>query len=214
MAESRLRERLVSVGEWLFRQRSWTPIPLMLMLVLISWHESKDQLTWIPGLILLALGEGLRLWGVAVVGKESRTRGSGVKQLITHGPYAYVRNPLYVGNLLLTLGATCLSELLWMVPFVLMLFIAQYAPIVLWEERTLMERFGPSYAAYCKHIPRWWPRWRAKELGASAPAYQWRAAFWSERSTLGTITLLLLIMVAKENAGHLPKYFLKHRLSL
>lgn len=212
MMDSRRYRWLTTWGEWFFRQRSWTPIPFMLILVLVSWHESRDRFTWMPGLMLLALGEGLRLWGVAVIGKESRTRGSGVKQLVDSGPYAYVRNPLYVGNLLLTLGAACISELLWMIPIVLILFMAQYVPIVLWEEGILAERFGQVYADYCRRVPRWWPRRPSQQR--KTPSYQWRAACWSERSTLGTLVLLLVIMMAKENLHHLPKYFHKHPMTL
>ena len=205
-----IKTRLITLGEWFFRQRSWTPIPFILALVLVSAGEYGDAITWVPGLILLALGEGLRLWGVAVVGKGSRTRGGGVGQLAMHGPYAYVRNPLYLGNFLLTLGATCLSELLWLIPAVIVLFVVQYVPIVLWEERVLAERFGPPYAAYCQQVPRWIPRWRRRAAGGAAPPYQWRAAFWSERSTFGTLAVLLLVMCAKEDLRHLPKYFRKH----
>ena len=199
MTEGVWKTRLISLGQWFFSQRSWTPIPFMLLLVFLSAHESNDAITWIPGLVLLFLGEGLRVWGVAVVGKESRTRGSGVGQLATHGPYAHVRNPLYVGNFLLTLGATCISKLLWLIPIVIVLFVVQYVPIVLWEERVLAERFGSPYTAYCQRVPRWIPRWRRRTAGSSTPpSYQWRAAFWSERSTFGTLALLLLVMMAKE----------------
>lgn len=206
------RARLVALGEWFFRQRSWTPIPFMLFLVVCTFKRSGDAVTWVPGLVLIVLGEGLRLWSVAVIGKESRTRGSGNARLVAHGPYAAVRNPLYLGNLLLTLGAAFISELLWMVPVVLALYLAQYVPIVRWEERNLAERFGSQYAAYCRQVPRWIPRWPQAELGTVRPAYQWRASFWSERSTLGTVTLLLLFMLAKEDLGHLPKYLEKHHV--
>jgi len=148
-----------------------------------------------------------------VVGKESRTRGGGVGRLATHGPYAYVRNPLYLGNFLLTLGATFISKLLWFLPAVIVLFVAQYVPIVLWEESVLAERFGPQYTAYCQQIPRWLPRWRRQTPGGSTPPYQWRAAFWSERSTFGTLALLILVMIAKEDLGHLPKDLRKHPFS-
>ena len=195
---------LIALGEWFFRQRSWTPIPFMLALVLLRFRESTDLMTtWAPGLLLLACGEGLRVWGVAVVGKESRTRGGGVGRLATSGPYAHVRNPLYVGNLLLTLGATCISGLLWFLPVAVLLFAAQYIPIVLWEESVLTERYGPQYTAYCQRVPRWMPRGRRRTSGSQAPAYQWRAAFWSERSTFGTLALLLLVMMAKAALPHL-----------
>ena len=207
-----IKARLIALGEWFFRQRSWTPIPFMLALVLVSFRESRDAITWAPGLVLLACGEGLRLWGVAVVGKESRTRGGGVGRLATHGPYAYVRNPLYLGNCLLTLGATFISELLWLIPVVVALFVVQYVPIVLWEERVLAERFGPQYATYCRQVPRWLPRWRGQTPRSLTLSYQWRAAFWSERSTFGTLALLILVMVAKEDLRHIPKYLHKHSI--
>ena len=196
--------RITALGEWFFRQRSWTPIPLLLLLILLSYKESRGLIAWLPGLILLVAGESLRLWGVAVVGKESRTRGSGVARLATSGPYAYVRNPLYLGNLLLTLGATCISKLLWMLPVAVTVYLVQYVPIVLWEERILSERFGTAYAEYCRQVPRWFPRWRHQPQGAAQLPYQWRAAFWSERSTFCALAALLLVMVAKEYLGHLP----------
>jgi len=206
--------RVIALGEFFFRQRSWTPIPFMLFLVLCTFRESPDSITWVPGLVLIALGEGLRLWAVAVVGKESRTRGSGTTRLVTCGPYAAVRNPLYLGNFLLTLGATFISELLWMVPVVCVLYLIQYVPIILWEEHNLTKHLGAQYATYCQEVPRWIPRWPQAKPGAVRPVYQWRASFWSERSTLGTIALLLLFMIAKEDLLHLPKYFRKHHTGL
>ena len=197
-----VKARFIALGEWLFSQRSWTPIPFILVLVFCRAYESPDAITWWPGLVLLAAGEGLRLWGVAIVGKGSRTRGSGVARLVTSGPYAYVRNPLYLGNFLLTLGATFISELLWMLPIVIALYLLQYVPIILWEERVLSERFGAEYAAYCRQVPRWIPRWRSRPAGAAAPAYQWRDALWSERSTFGAIAVLLVVMVVKEYLTH------------
>ena len=200
--KSFLRSGFIALGEWLFRQRSWTPIPFILVLVLCRAKESPDAITWWPGLALLVMGEGLRLWGVAIVGKGSRTRGSGVARLVTTGPYAYVRNPLYLGNFLLTLGATFISELLWMIPVVVVLYLLQYVPIILWEEQVLSERFGAEYAAYCRKVPRWIPRWRPRPAGAAATAYQWRSALWSERSTFGAIAVLLVVMVIKEYLTH------------
>ena len=203
--------RIIALGEWFFRQRSYTPIPFILVLLLCTFHRTEANLTtWVPGLTLLVLGEGLRLWGVAMVGKESRTRGSGVARLVISGPYRYVRNPLYLGNFFLTLGATFISELLWMIPVVVVLFFVQYVPIVLWEESILMQRFGPSYEAYCREVPRWVPRRLRPNAPVATPTYQWRASFWSERSTLGTLALLLLLMVAKENLQHLLKDVQKH----
>ena len=207
-----LTSRFVSLGAFFFRHRSWTPIPFILFLVFCTIWRSRDLLTWVPGVILLPLGEGLRLWAVAVIGKESRTRGSGTVRLVIDGPYAYVRNPLYVGNFLLTLGATFISELLWMVPIAIGMFVIQYIPIVLWEEQLLRDRFGTQYVDYCQRVPRWFPRWRPHVASSIPASYQWRTAWWSERSTLGTLALLLLAMLAKENLPHVFKFLHKHRI--
>ena len=206
-----MNARLVALGERIFRNRSWTPVPFLLLLVFCTFKEaSRDVVTWVPGLLLLALGEGLRLWSVAVIGKKSRTRGSGVEQLVASGPYAYVRNPLYLGNFFLTMGAVCISELLWALPIVFVLFVAQYGPIVLWEESILLTRFGADYAAYCRRVPRWLPRWRPWGPATPRSAYHWLASLWSERSTFAALAGLLLLMLLKENVRHLPKYFQKH----
>ena len=206
-----LKARLVALGERIFRNRSWTPIPFLLVLVFCTFKEaSRDVVTWVPGLLLLGLGEGLRLWSVAVIGKTSRTRGSGVERLVASGPYAYVRNPLYLGNFFLTMGAVFISELLWVLPIVFVLFVAQYVPIVLWEESVLLKRFGADYAAYCRQVPRWLPRWRPWGPRTPRSAYHWPASWWSERSTFGALACLLVLMLLKENIRHLPKYFQKH----
>ena len=204
--------KIVMLGEWFFKHRDWTPIPFMLLLLLVTAHQSRVRISWPLGLTLIVLGEGVRLWSVAVIGKESRTRGSGAARLVRQGPYAYVRNPLYVGNFLLTLGATFLSELLWMIPIAMVLYAVQYVPVVLWEEDVLAERFGAQYAAYRQQVPRWIPRWRPQIVGASEAnvRYQWRAALWSERSTFATLAVLLFFMVVKEDLRHLPKYLRKH----
>lgn len=194
------RRPWIALGGFFFRQRGWTPIPWILLLVFCTvGRTSRDWLTWAPGLLCLALGEGLRLWGVAVVGKESRTRGGGVARLATHGPYAHVRNPLYLGNFFLTLGAAFISGLLWMVPVAILLYVIQYVPIVLWEESILADRFQAQYVAYRRRVPRWIPTWDPLVQSASAPPYQWRAAFYSERSTFGVLAVLLIGMAVKED---------------
>ncbi len=204
------KAKMIRLGEFFFRNRSWTPIPWLVFLALCTFKHAPDLITWVPGLLFLVLGEWLRLWAVAVVGKGSRTRGGGVERLVTHGPYAYVRNPLYLGNFLLTMGVVFMSELLWMVPVAIGLFTIQYLSIILWEEQILTERFGSAYPAYCQRVPRWIPRWRRSSHEPTHIAYQWRAAWWSERSTLGAIAALLIVMLVKENLAHLPKYLRKH----
>ncbi len=143
----------------LFKFRSYTPIPLLLAILLLA---NPTPASLIFGFIVAVLGESLRLWGVRHAGGATRTTGSvgAGAVLITHGPFAFVRNPLYLGNFLLSLGL-CLMSNAWM-PWMLFVFIAlfawQYSMIISLEEEHLQQRFGEVYTNYLKNVPRFLPR--------------------------------------------------------
>ncbi|MFY9570940.1 MAG: isoprenylcysteine carboxylmethyltransferase family protein, partial [Blastocatellia bacterium] len=80
------------------------------------------------------------------------------KKLVVRGLYKYVRNPMYVGVLSLVLG-----EALWFESRVLFLYLALvffvfFAFVIFYEEPVLERKFGDSYRAYTKTVPRWLPR--------------------------------------------------------
>ena len=145
-------------GGWLFRHRSWLPVPLALILVFVRWGAFVHPAIFVVGPLIVLAGEGLRWWGVSQIGVISRTRTTRLGPLMTSGPFALCRNPLYVGNLLLWAGFSVWSGLLWMLPVTLGVFGAYYASIIGWEEALLTERFGEDYVRYCRETPRWWPR--------------------------------------------------------
>ena len=152
-ASNRAAER---VGGALFRYRSWTPwLPLALFAVLAE----PTPASLLAGAGVMFVGEALRVWANAHIGGVSRTRGDRPgDRLVRSGPFAYMRNPLYAGNLFLTLGAAWMSGRPWFAAAALLLFAGQYGPVVRWEESRLRERFGASYEAYCAAVPRWFPR--------------------------------------------------------
>ncbi len=98
------------------------------------------------------------MWGVHHIGSISRTRSDRLGPLIDSGPFAMVRNPLYLGNILLWLGFAVSARLPWLVPIVLVLLLLEYHAIVRWEERLLETRIGDSYRQYMQRVPRWIPR--------------------------------------------------------
>jgi protein-S-isoprenylcysteine O-methyltransferase Ste14 len=113
------------------------------------------------GFTFVVLGELIRFWGVAMVGAETRTTGTvGGTYLITSGPYALVRNPLYVGNMLLYAGVGIMSMALfpWLLIVAVAWFYLQYSLIVRREEEYLAARFGTEYETYCRNVPRFFPR--------------------------------------------------------
>ena len=95
----------------IFKYRSYTPIPFLLLMVIF---QNPSIQTILIGLVFVLLGEFFRLWGVSYAGSETRTTGSvGGTYLVVSGPYAYVRNPLYLGNILLYCGVGVMSNALF-----------------------------------------------------------------------------------------------------
>jgi protein-S-isoprenylcysteine O-methyltransferase Ste14 len=77
------------------------------------------------------------------------------KQLVVRGLYRLTRNPMYNGVLLLLLGEAWLFRSIPLVEYASAFFVGAHLFVVLYEEPTLASRFGESYAAYRKRVPRW-----------------------------------------------------------
>ena len=84
------------IGAVLFRNRSWLPVPFVLVTLLAPAHSSG--INWLIGGILIVFGEWIRMSGVAAAGTVTRRRSREVQRLVTYGIFRWVRNPLYVGN--------------------------------------------------------------------------------------------------------------------
>ena len=80
------------------------------------------------------------------------------------GPFALVRNPLYLGNLAIWTGFAVSANLLWLVPLIVVLLGLEYHAIVRWEETLLEARLGDSYRSYMRQVPRWFPAFAPSAL--------------------------------------------------
>ncbi len=96
----------MDIRQLFFKLRSYTPIPL-LVLLLITAKPALGPFIW--GLIFMFIGEMIRLWAVAYAGGATRTRHVGAPLLVTSGPFAYTRNPLYIANTLIYVGVVFLA---------------------------------------------------------------------------------------------------------
>jgi protein-S-isoprenylcysteine O-methyltransferase Ste14 len=113
----------------------------------------------------LAAGSAVALAGVWI-----RAISSGhVKkneELATSGPYAYTRNPLYFGSIVIAAGFA-LAALRWEIALgIVILFAAIYVPVIRGEEQFLTQHFA-NYPEYCARVPRLLPRLRAGHEGRS-----------------------------------------------
>jgi protein-S-isoprenylcysteine O-methyltransferase Ste14 len=196
---------VVRLGGWLFRHRTIIPVPFFLALLILSAGEAAPSPTLtITGAALVAGGEALRLWGVHHIGAISRTRTDRLGPLITSGPFAYGRNPLYVGNIALWVGFAISAQLLWLAPIIAMVLALEYHAIVQWEEQLLAARLGEEYRAYQRAVPRWVPSMRRRRPDPAIRTssigerhLRWRDTLFSERGTLLAIAAGYLLLWLK-----------------
>ena len=140
---------------WFYRFRGYlvTP-PFIFAFFCFSLETEMDYLIWSIGISLVFVGMILRIWAQ----QHLRYRLNVKKCLTTTGPYSFIRNPVYVGNILMCLGAIITSELLWLVPIALLYWFSIYSLVVHYEERHLLEKYGEPYRRYVAGVPRWLPR--------------------------------------------------------
>jgi len=187
---------VVRMGGWLFKQRSWLPLPVALALVFLPAPSFTSPFPVWGGVALVASSELLRLWAVRHIGVVSRTRSARLGPLIATGPFARLRNPLYIGNIGLWVGFAASAGLLWLIPPIALLLAFEYHAIVRWEERLLEERLGDTYREYAARVPRWRPLTSPVTLNphVSRPTFSWRETLFSERGTLLAIAAGYLLL--------------------
>ncbi len=190
------------ISRAVFKYRSYAPIPFLVVMVLFA---APTLTSMICGFILIVIGESIRFWGVSIAGSETRTTGRvGGTYLITNGPFAYVRNPLYVGNILLYLGVGVMSMALfpWLLIVALVWFLVQYHVIVKQEEKYLAATFGAEYVEYCTNVGRFLPR-LIPYKSSLPPSKQstFAEGLASERRTLQAIGIVVVVLVVIFVAG-------------
>jgi len=190
---------IVRFGGWLFRKRTSIPLPIVLALLLIPASQTplSARGMQLAGLFVVLAGELIRMWGVHHIGSVSRTRTERLGPLIDHGPFAMVRNPLYIGNILLWVGFAVSAQLLWLAPLVVVLLALEYHAIVRWEERLLESRMGENYRAYMRRVPRWIPNLAGRSTSGQDAAFSWTQTIYSERGTLIAIVAGYLLLGLK-----------------
>jgi len=193
-------DTLARLGKWLFAYRTSLPLPIAAVLLLWPPGPSTIHLStplMLTGLLIIAGGEALRAWGVHQIGAISRTRSDRTGPLIDSGPFSLVRNPLYLGNILLWVGFAVSARLLWFAPVTLLLLGLEYHAIVRWEESLLEVRLGDSYRRYMQEVPRWIPRIGSQRRSEGLARFSWTDTLYSERGTLIAIVVGLGLLLIK-----------------
>lgn len=122
------------------------------------WIARPTWLSIALGCLLAAPGVWLRAVAAGHVRKNA--------ELTTSGPYAYTRNPLYLGSILIAFGFAAASRSVWVGVGLVAVFFAIYLPVIKAEEVFLRGAF-PDFDQYARSVPRLFPRLRAKGMNSS-----------------------------------------------
>jgi protein-S-isoprenylcysteine O-methyltransferase Ste14 len=120
-----------------------------LLVGLFAWLSHPTAGSLAAGLPLSVLGLGLRAWAAGCLAKD--------RELATGGPYAYTRNPLYLGTLLVAAGLVVASRSIGLAALFTAVFVMVYLPAIQLEEQHLRRLFR-EYEAYAGKVPALWPR--------------------------------------------------------
>ncbi|MDQ2817337.1 MAG: isoprenylcysteine carboxylmethyltransferase family protein [Candidatus Eremiobacteraeota bacterium] len=153
-----MSDRALGWREIVFKNRGALLVPVPVALVIFGLPTARSARL---GVGVAALGEALRIWAVGYSGRTTRSNVVTAPELVTAGPYALTRNPLYIGNALIALGfwtafagAIATPRRAALLAFVGALVVGVYAVIIPLEERYLDQVFGPRFEEYCAHVPR------------------------------------------------------------
>ncbi|MCZ6689172.1 MAG: isoprenylcysteine carboxylmethyltransferase family protein [Planctomycetota bacterium] len=154
---------LRSIAQLFFRYRSYTPIPLVVALFLLS---AADEVYLLAGVGVAAVGEALRIWALRHAGPKTRShRKIRVDDLVVTGPYSLIRNPLYIGNFVISVGVCIASGQPLLIFPLVVVFGIQYSLIIRAEEEFLEQAIGEAYRKYRESVPRLIPHFHGYRSG-------------------------------------------------
>lgn len=129
-------------------------------------------------LVIIIVAQIFRTWAAGFVGTTARQRETHAETLLTAGPYAHVRNPMYLGNLIITTAMAAMSGL-WYAPLLAWAAYAfVYGNVIPYEESYLRGLFGEEYEKYFRAVPRLFPSLRG--YSAKQGVFQWREGLANE----------------------------------
>ncbi len=163
-------------------------VPLgFLFAALYLWRAKPTWQSLLLGLVLAGLGLVIRALASGQVKKD--------RELTTTGPYAYVRNPLYLGSILLGIGFVVAARDPWIALGLILYFVLVYVPVIGAEQVYLRSQFV-AYAEYMRSVPSLLPRtlwFRGVTDGFSRELYFRHREY---NALLGTVAMLA-VLIAK-----------------
>lgn len=116
-----------------------------------------QTLLHVKGSITFAIGATIDIWAMVTMlrAKANIRPDRAATALVTHGPFRFTRNPIYLGNTILMIGAASAFGNMWLIPMGLLAAVAVHHLAILREEAHLAARFGDPWQRYAAITPRW-----------------------------------------------------------
>lgn len=190
--------------KWNHRWKRWTKLRFVFLypigLYCLLFAQCDDQ-SLRQGTGFIVAGLLIRLWANGYAIK--------MEKLTTSGPYAFVRNPLYLGSSLILLGFIIILKLGYPGLFLFMAWILVYARTIGHEEKILEEKFGDSYRAYKHEVPRMIPAFLPYRQGDKWPFSFRRIIESQEYKLLFWVFILFVVFYCKEEFAENKTFLLK-----
>jgi protein-S-isoprenylcysteine O-methyltransferase Ste14 len=191
-----------------FAQKARVPAGTALGVIFLLFMHPSARSLMIGGFFTLA-GALARLWAAGHIEKRVR--------LARSGPYAYTRNPLYLGSFLMAFGVILAGQGYWLLPFFAIFFIGVYLPVMRAEEQDLEYAYGADFLEYAGSTPLFFPKkpGRPKKTEAAGSAQSPVRFSWTRvrknREHRNLVSLLvvevILILIYLNNYFHYSRLF-------
>jgi protein-S-isoprenylcysteine O-methyltransferase Ste14 len=165
---NRMKAARDAVCAWAHRWQTLLLMPLLIFCLFSSVGDvERDRVVLPIGLALFFAGFGLRVWSQLHQRHRFRTHMA----FTATGPFAWVRNPIQLGNTAIVVGLCVFSEVVYFAPVVAIWAILVYTLAGRHEEKRLLKNCGQKYRDYMARVPRWIPRVPAKRSKADIRPY-------------------------------------------
>lgn len=161
-------------------------IPLGFAFALLFFIFARPtMLTLLIGGAIAIIGLAVRAWASGYIKKA--------RELAVAGPYAYTRNPLYVGSFLMGVGFTCAAGVWWLAIVFSVLFIGIYLPVMRVEAEDIRRIFGDSFTEYEQNVPMFAPRLTAWKKTGDKFGFQLYLQYREYRAAIGVVLAIALL---------------------
>jgi protein-S-isoprenylcysteine O-methyltransferase Ste14 len=201
------------MGNFCFRFRGGL-FPAMVLFLVLAVPPAQFGGNLRLDLVVVVIGMGVALMGqlvrCATIGLVYVKRGGQnhriyASNLVTEGIYAHTRNPMYIGNILISGGLCLVYGSPWTYAAAFPLFLLFYLSITLAEEHYLRGQFGDEYDAYCRATNRFWPRMKGLGFTLTQHRFEWKRVVNKEHGNLfGFFLGLYAVMILKYYRVYAP----------